>query len=744
MNEGLCVLDDEQKISFANPAMERLLGYRRSELLSQSIENVLRCWHKSDHPEGKAACSVCQLITTAEIDHSDEYLVETKQGDLVHVDLIISPLHDKKGKATGSVLVFHDITARKHAEKELRDAKAFTESILDNVPEVIYSLDQEGSLTYISPKCEQLSGYTPEEFLQDRHLFMRLVHPDDRDNLKRETRQAIQQGRVLSKEFRFIKKDGTLAWVRQSATPTLDDDGRFLRVDASLYDVTHIKEAESALAKERNLLRTLIDHMPDVVYVKDMDGRFLMVNQKFITVFQAKDETAFLGQTAEELRGGPLSQQAQQLEQQVFRTGKPILLQEEYVDAFQVWVSRTVVPLRNYDGEFFGILAITRDITDRKQAEDKLIDANIELKEMLTNLKRTQNELIESAKMAALGQLIAGVAHEINTPLGAIRASIGNITHALEQGTHQLPRVFQRLSAEEQQLFLEFVERALQADHQLTSKEERQLRRALETELDTHQIAKWDSLADMLVDMGIYTYPAAFEPLFQRPDAEFIVQTAYYLSMQKHGSENITTAVERASKVVFALKNYTHYDYTGQTTNVSITETIDIVLTLYHNQLKHGIEVVKQYDAEPVIPCYPDELNQVWTNLIHNAIQAMSGTGRLGIHVSQGPTSELPESWRHGGISSKQSVLIELTDSGCGISPEIRDRIFDPFFTTKPAGEGSGLGLDICRRIIDKHQGHITFESQPGHTIFRVVLPVFSNGDASSEHSSHEKRAFSI
>jgi signal transduction histidine kinase len=132
------------------------------------------------------------------------------------------------------------------------------------------------------------------------------------------------------------------------------------------------------------------------------------------------------------------------------------------------------------------------------------------------------------------------------------------------------------------------------------------------------------------------------------------------------------------------------------------------VLTLYHNQLKHGIEVVKHYESLPNIPCYPDELNQVWTNLIQNAIQAMDGQGTLEIGVAQ----------------KDHHVVVRVTDSGSGISEEIRERIFEPFFTTKPAGEGSGLGLDIVQKIIDKHHGKIEIESQPGKTTFCVILPM--------------------
>jgi signal transduction histidine kinase len=131
-------------------------------------------------------------------------------------------------------------------------------------------------------------------------------------------------------------------------------------------------------------------------------------------------------------------------------------------------------------------------------------------------------------------------------------------------------------------------------------------------------------------------------------------------------------------------------------------------LTLYQNQLKQGVQVIRNYAKLPPVLCYPDELNQVWTNLIHNALQAMEYRGTLSIEVT----------------AIDQQAKISLTDSGKGIPEEIQAKIFEPFFTTKPSGEGSGLGLDIVKKIIKKHDGQITVESQPGRTTFNVFLPI--------------------
>ncbi len=364
------------------------------------------------------------------------------------------------------------------------------------------------------------------------------------------------------------------------------------------------------------------------------------------------------------------------------------------------------------------VLARVETHLNLRNLQKRLEGKNKALSEALQQLKATQDQLVHREKMAALGQLIAGIAHEINTPLGAIRASISNISNALNTSLQQLPQLLQHLSPERQANFLVLVQAALENKERLSSREARSARRELKKELEAQEIEPADSIANILVNMGIYQGIAPFVALLQEENNIFIVQTAYNLVMQQNNSQNIMMAVEQASKVVVALKNYAHYDDSGQKLQANVTEGVELVLTLYYNQLKQGIEVITHYEDVPAILCYPDELNQVWTNLIHNAIQAMEGKGRLEIGVSQ------QKSPFEGEKRGRDYILVQITDSGCGIPEEIQQRIFDPFFTTKFAGEGSGLGLDIVRRIIDRHQGRIEVTSQPGKTTFSVFLPI--------------------
>ena len=343
--------------------------------------------------------------------------------------------------------------------------------------------------------------------------------------------------------------------------------------------------------------------------------------------------------------------------------------------------------------------------------ETKVAQRTQELQNTLDSLQETQDELIQSEKMAALGQLISGVAHEVNTPLGAIRASVDNINIFLNQSLEKLPHFFTELPLEYQSIFIKLLHYSNAEIDNISSRERRKIKRALTRKIRNYNLKSAETIADILVDLGIHEEEnlKVFLPLIQDSDSDQILNTVYKFVGLKKSTSTIINATDRAAKVVFALKSYTRYETTGEKIKVRITDGIETVLNLYQNKLQNGVEVVRHYPSHiPLILGYPDELNQIWMNLVHNALQAMDNRGTLSVDVA----------------CHENSIQVDLTDSGRGIPPEIQSKIFDPFFTTQPPGEGSGLGLDIVRKILDRHQGQIEFESIPGKTTFTVYLPI--------------------
>jgi len=318
----------------------------------------------------------------------------------------------------------------------------------------------------------------------------------------------------------------------------------------------------------------------------------------------------------------------------------------------------------------------------------------------------------QQEKLAALGRLSAGLAHELNNPAAAARRAAQQLRELLTSVQGRMLDLCEELfPAAQRSALLALLEEALAAPPpRLDALECSDREDAMADWLADHGVAEGWKLAPSLVAAGIN--PERLTPLAVESSRAAFSEAVRWLveSLTLVGLVNeVEQGTARISQLVKAVKSYTYMDQ-APLQEIDLHEGLDNTLTILKHKLKYGVEVTRQYDpAVPRILAYGSELNQVWTNLIDNAVDAMGGKGRLTVATHAFPGQ----------------VQVEIIDNGPGIPPEIQPRIFEPFFTTKGVGKGTGLGLDIARRIVvQRHQGSLRVDSHPGETRFQICLPI--------------------
>ncbi len=421
--------------------------------------------------------------------------------------------------------------------------------------------------------------------------------------------------------------------------------------------------AVTNITREVNF-RQFIENVTDLVYSIASDGTFTYLSPQFKEVW-GYDVSEFLGKPFASIVHFEDLPNLSQLSSHILDTAekqKEIEFRTKRKNGSWCWLTCNNYPILDKDGNVIGFKGIARDITDRKTAEDKLRKSEVELREktsyleqVLKELQNTQAQLVQNEKMSSLSQMVAGVAHEINNPISFIYSNIEPAQEYI-QSLFNIIQLYQR----------DYPDPGIEIQDEIESAE----------------------LEFLMVDLQ------------------------KLLNSMKTGSERIM-------KIVLELRNFSRMDE-AELKAVDIHQGIDSTITILEHRFKAikkrpAIQVIKKYNNLPLVTCYASQLNQVFLNILVNAIDALDES----VAIDRVPTINISTD------VNANSVVIRIIDNGSGIPLNIQQRMFDPFFTTKAIGKGTGMGLSISYQIIKKHHGSLKCISTPGKgSEFVIEIPL--------------------
>ncbi|WP_138498012.1 sensor histidine kinase [Nostoc sp. PA-18-2419] len=448
--------------------------------------------------------------------------------------------------------------------------------------------------------------------------------------------------------------------------------------EALQAEIVEYQRQQAQLQHKEQFLRTVYNGCEHLIFVVDVeeDGDFRFTGWSLATERATRlSSTEVIGKTPEDVLGAVGGAAVRQRYVSCLESGKPITYEECLTfQGEETWSLTTINPLKDSEGRIYRLVGTTVHITERIQAETQLKQQTQDLEKALNELQQTQMQLVQSEKMSSLGQLVAGVAHEINNPVNFI---YGNLTHANDyiQDLIRFVKLYQQLYP--------------------------------------HPIPQLEELAAEI-------------------DLEFVIQDLpKLLNSMKIGAQRIR-------EIVLSLRNFSRMDEADMK-EVDIHQGIDSTLMILEHRIKGrpdypAIQVIKEYGNLPLVECYAGQLNQVFMNILVNAIDAIEesfvilASKKSQITSNQGQMTS-PQIRIRTQLLEPNQVMISIADNGLGIPKEVKQRLFDPFFSTKPIGKGTGMGLSISYQIISqKHGGKLECISQLGSGAeFAITIPLSQN-----------------
>lgn len=616
-NIGMCLVDLSGILFKVNDKMTEIFGYSKQELEGITVNDIAHDEDKNKSPEFIKKSIKGDIIST-----EFEKRYYHKNGSIIHCFISSSLVRDKDNNPKYFISQVQDITQRKKAEEALRESEKRYRLLFDSIGDAVLITDSKSKFLDCNKAALKRYGYTRKNFLQMKGDD--IVHPDYlrlmKENLKKISlgKQVMVESVHLSKKVNAIPVEINSRFIEYENSPAI------LSV---IRDISVRKKAENSLKESEEKYRSLTENLNVGVYRSSPGpkGRFIEVNTVMYRMLGFESKEEFINLNVSDIYRNP--EDRAEFNEKMKKYGAAINeeLRLKKKDGTPIIVSDTCTAVKDGNRKILYFDGVMEDITERKNMEMMLL---------------------RSEKMASIGTLAAGVAHEINNPIGYISNNL---------------RMMERYSVKLNDFYREL-------DNQISVKSQKQKLNNLSEQYDINFCL--EDLKDAL-------------------------------------SESIEGA-GKVKRIVSDLRDFSRSEK-QEIKLTNLNEEIEKTVNILANELKYKAELEKDFGDIPKIECDPVRLNQVFINILINSIQAIEDRGKIKI-----------KTWK-----VNESILIQFSDSGIGISPENIGKIFDAFYTTKDPGKGTGLGLAVSYKIIQEHNGIINVESEVGKgTTFTIQLPV--------------------
>lgn len=669
------VIVNMERLLDCNAAAEKLFGLPRSTLMTLHPITL----SPEFQPDGRHSLEQLATLSQQTFTHGShrfEWVHLHAQAHPFWTEIVLTPISYHGEPCLHAVI--RDISLSKQLETDYQDREAQFRTLTSNIEGVVYRCldDENWTMIFMSEAIESVSGYPVSDFDNNQvRSYASVIYEEDSAYVDVAVASAIAAQQSFTLNYRIQHQDGSLRWVYEKGKGIFDQNGTLLHIDGVIFDVTTFKETEAKLHKSQTLLQLALDTLPQRVFWKDLESRYLGCNQKFADDVGLTSPSEIIGKNDFELPWRDTEAVGYRADDRRVIDNNITYINREQSQTRQdgrlIWLRTSKLPLKDEKGQTIGVFGSYEDITMLREATELVVQSEADLRRKSTELEHTlqelqqmQLQLVQSEKMSALGNLFAGVAHEINNPIGFLN---GNIQHA-------------------QQYVIDLLD----------------LVELLRKKCPPNDAEVVEAIAEMELE-------------FMQEDLPKVISS-------------MNLGVQRIGNISKSLRIFSRQDQEHKAA-YNLHEGLDSTLLILKHRTKASpqrpeIQVQKSYGEIPAIDCFPGQLNQVFMNILANAVDALDEMHEGKGYVALGAKSScLTVTTRQ---PDENCVEIQLQDNGPGMTPEIQAQIFSQGFTTKGVGKGTGLGLAIAHQIVtQKHEGTLTCTSSLGQgTTFTLTLPI--------------------